>query len=279
VVAPAALRASRPRIGLTAATETARYGAWEQPTALLPQDYVSAVRRAGGRPVLLVPDEDPAAALDDLDALVLTGGADLDPATYGAPRDPATGPAQPERDAFERALTRDAIDRDLPLLAICRGVQIAAVAAGGTLHQHLPDLLAARGDAAPERHRRHAGTLDARNAHPVELVPGSLAARACEGATRTTVRSHHHQAVAEAGDGWTVTGRSPDDGVIEAIERPDRRFCLGVQWHPEGDPATTLFAALVAAARAAPPRRPAGGDRTSSERTDESADPRPSPRP
>jgi len=236
-------------IGVVAPVEPARLGTvWRLDAVAVPAAYVAGVQRAGGRALLLPPDPDAGGALDGLDALLLIGGADVDPAAYGAARDPATGPSQPERDRFERRLVGEALARDLPLLAICRGAQVVNVAAGGTLIQHLPDLLEARGAAEPDRHRRVAGALDERTAHPVALEPGSLAARSC-GGTATVGRSHHHQAIDALGDGWVVSGRDPEDGTVEAIERPDRRFCLGVQWHPEADPATPLFAALAAAAR------------------------------
>lgn len=235
----------RPAIGVTAAHEPIRHGAaWQQPAHFVPSNYVAAIQRAGGRVVLLPVDprdsEDPGPLLDGLDGLVLTGGIDLDPATYDAARDPHSDPGDAERDAFEVALAREAQARDLPLLAICRGMQIVNAADGGTLHQHLPDALGS------DEHRRVPGTLDERNAHPVALAPGSLAARASAAET-VEVRSHHHQALDRVADGWTVTGRA-DDGVVEAIERPARRFCLAVQWHPEGDPASRLFEALVRAA-------------------------------
>ncbi|WP_320669734.1 gamma-glutamyl-gamma-aminobutyrate hydrolase family protein [Patulibacter defluvii] len=245
----------RPVIGVTAAHEPIRHGvAWQQPAHFTPANYVDGLQRAGARVLLLPVDPrdtaDPGPLLDGLDGLVLTGGIDLDPDSYGAERDPRTDPGDRERDAFELALARAAEQRDLPLLAICRGMQIVNAADGGTLIQHLPDVVAS------DEHRRVPGTLDERNAHPVALVPGSLAARA-SGAESVAVRSHHHQALDRVADGWTVTGRAEDD-VIEAIERPGRRFCLAVQWHPEGDPATRLFDALVRAA-AEPGARPAPG--------------------
>lgn len=240
------VRTPRPTIGLACAHETVRHGAWEQPADFVPAAYVAAVHRAGGRAVLLPVDAvavvHPEDALRGLHALVLIGGVDVSPATSGADRHPETAGDSPERDAFEAALARAAQADDLPLLAICRGMQLVAAASGAALRQHLPDEL------GTDEHRRVAGTLDARNAHDVELEPGSLAARAV-GAERATVRSHHHQALEDAPAGWRVTGRSTGDGVVEAIERRDRRFCLGVQWHPEGDPRSAVIGALVAAAR------------------------------
>ncbi|MEV4420853.1 gamma-glutamyl-gamma-aminobutyrate hydrolase family protein [Patulibacter sp. NPDC049589] len=237
----------RPVVGVSCAHETIRHGgAWEQPADFVPASYVAAIQRAGGRAVLLPVDPvdaaNPGDALRGLDGLILTGGVDLSPASYGAEPDPATTGETPDRDAFEIALARAAQDADLPLLAICRGMQIVAAAGGGTLIQHLPDVL------HTDEHRRVAGTLDERNAHGVDLVPGSLAARAV-GADAASVRSHHHQALDRLPADWNVTGRATGDGLTEAIERGDRTFCLGVQWHPEADPRSAVIAALVDAAR------------------------------
>jgi putative glutamine amidotransferase len=236
----------RPVVGLTCGHETIRHGAWEQPADYVPATYVQAVQRAGGRAVLLPVDpvdaEHPEEALRGLDGLVLIGGIDVAPSSYGAERHPATDAGQPERDAFEGALGLAAQEADLPLLGICRGVQVVAAAGGGSLLQHLPETL------GTDEHRRVAATLDERNAHGVELTPGSLAARAA-GAETVSVRSHHHQALDRVPAGWEVTGRATGDALIEAIERPDRRFCLGVQWHPEADGRSGVIAALVAAAR------------------------------
>ena len=237
----------RPVIGVSCAHETIRHGqAWEQPADFVPANYVAAIQRAGGRAVLLPVDpvdaERPDDALRGLDGLLLTGGVDLSPASYGAAPHPATSGETPERDVFEIALARAAQAADLPLLAVCRGMQIVAAAGGGTLLQHLPETL------GTDEHRRIPGTLDERNAHGVTLDPGSLAARAV-GAESAAVRSHHHQALDRLPEGWHVTGRAADDGLTEAIERDDRTFCLGVQWHPEGDPRSAVIAALVDAAR------------------------------
>lgn len=237
----------RPVIGVSCAHETiAHGGAWHQAADFVPAAYVVAVQRAGGRAVLLPVDpvdaDRPEEALRSLDGLVLTGGADVSPDSYGAARHPATTGDTPERDRFEAALALAAQADDLPLLAICRGMQVVAAAGGGTLDQHLPETL------GTDAHRRVPGTLDERNAHDVDLVPGSLAARAA-GTDVATVRSHHHQAVDRLPDGWTVTGRATADGLTEAMERADRAFCLAVQWHPEGDPRSAVIAALVQAAR------------------------------
>lgn len=231
-----------PRIGLPAAVETVRFGPWEEPAAYLPVAYARAVRRGGGLPLMLVPeaadDADADAVLDLVDGLVLAGGADVDPASYGAEPHPETRGTTPDRDAFEIALVRRALDRDVPVLGICRGMQVLNVAVGGTLHQHLPDLL------GTEEHRRVLGRW-AGNAHEVELERGSIAARLA-GETTHRALSHHHQGIDRLGDGVVVTGRSPSDGAIEAIELPGSDLAAGVQWHPEADPGSEVVARFVA---------------------------------
>jgi putative glutamine amidotransferase len=236
----------RPVIGLTTALERASWSVWNIPAHVLSRDYADAVQRAGGIAVLLPPDpaagEDAGPWLDMLDALVLTGGADMDPTFYDADPDPRTVGTVPERDAFEIALARGALERDVPLLGICRGMQVMNVARGGTLIQHLPD------DVGHEDHRRSPGSFDNAD-HDVQLVAGSLAERAAGEAVHAT-KSHHHQGVAAVGDGFEITGRATIDDLPETIEDPTRRFALGVQWHPEADPASQLIEALVDAARA-----------------------------
>jgi putative glutamine amidotransferase len=232
---------SRPNIGVTAATERVSYGVWKEiPAIISPARYLQAVQRAGGRSVLLPPDpedaEDPGEVLDLLDALVVTGGAgDLDPALYGEERHPETGPVQEERDAYELALVRGALEREMPVLGICRGMQILNVAYGGTIEQHLPDVL------GHEEHRHTPGTFAD---HEVHLVPDSLAARAT-GSGRTPAKSHHHQGIKEVGEGLQVTGRAVDDDAVEALEDPSFPFVLGVLWHPEEDENSQLIKALV----------------------------------
>jgi putative glutamine amidotransferase len=235
----------RPRIGICASVEQARYGLWDSEVLLVPQLYVSAVQRAGGLALLLVPDpvtvENPDEVLDSLDGLVLAGGVDMDPSRYGAERHPTVTRTVPERDDFEIALARRALERDLPLLGICRGMQVLNVACGGTLIQHLPD------DVGHEDHRRSPGSFDNAD-HDVRLEGGSVAARAA-GETLHGTKSHHHQGVDRLGSGLKVTGWATLDDLPEAIEAPDRRFALGVQWHPEADPASRVVAALVSEAQ------------------------------
>jgi putative glutamine amidotransferase len=218
----------RPVIGLCAAVERARWSVWDDEAVLLPRSYATAVQRAGGLAVLLPPDEinEPAEFLALIDGLILAGGAD-----YGD---------VPDRDAFEIALAQAALDADMPLLVVCRGMQLMNLARGGTLIEHLPDVLG---------HEDHRATPGAFGDHDVKLADGSLAARAA-GETLHATKSHHHQGVDVIGDGFQVTGWATVDDLPEAIEDPSRAFALGVQWHPEADPLAAEIAALVEAARA-----------------------------
>ena len=190
-------------------------------------DYVRSVERSGALPVVLptLPAEHAAAVLERLDGLVLSGGVDVDPALYGRPRHAKLGRVDRERDEFELALTRHALERDLPLLAICRGQQVLNVAAGGTLIQDIPsELEGAVRHAAPGRRTRRS--------HLVLVTPESKLSEVL-GPGPLSVNSFHHQSIDRLGDGLRVTGRCPEDGVIEAVEIGDRSFVLGVQWHPE----------------------------------------------
>jgi putative glutamine amidotransferase len=232
----------RPAIGICAAVERARWGPWDAEVALMPLTYAAAVQAAGGLALVLPPDpaavEEPAALLARLDALVLAGGADVDPAAYGADTEAETDRPWPERDRFELALTREAIERGIPVLGVCRGMQLLNVALGGTLVQHLPRLT---GD---DRHRHTPGLF---SDHEVRLEPGSLAERAA-GAERLAVKSHHHQAVDRLGEGLVASGWSVPDDVVEAVELAGRPFVLGVLWHPEEDTRSRVVGALVGAA-------------------------------
>jgi putative glutamine amidotransferase len=214
-------------IGLCAAVERARWTVWDDEAVLLPRGYTDAVQRAGGLAVLLAPDrvDDPSEWLSFLDGLILAGGADIG--------------AVPERDAFEIALGRAAMDADVPLLGVCRGMQLMNVARGGTLIEHLPDVV------GHEDHRLVPGAF---GDHDVRLAAGSLAARAAGEETHAT-KSHHHQGVDRIGEGLEVTGWALLDELPEALEDPSRRFALGVQWHPEADASAREIAALVEAAR------------------------------
>jgi putative glutamine amidotransferase len=236
---------SRPAIGICSQIVDASWGVWSQPASLLPQGYIDAIQRAGGLAVVIPPDaeliENPDEMLDRIDALILSGGHDVDPAMYGAEVHPATNSLVPARDRSEIALVRRAVQRDMPVLGICRGMQVLNVAFGGTLRQHLPDEL------GHEEHRRVPGSFDGSD-HDVKLTEGSLAALAA-GEELHGTKSHHHQAVGEIGDGFEVTGFSTLDELPEAIENPSCRFVLGVQWHPEADESSRVIGALVQRAR------------------------------
>jgi putative glutamine amidotransferase len=236
----------RPVIGMCTALERARWSVWDQPAVLLARNYVDAVQRAGGLALLLPPDlqlaQEPAQALELIDGLLLAGGADIDPASYGQPAHAETHDMVPERDAFEIALTRAAIERDLPVLGICRGMQLINVALGGSLTQHLPEHL------GHSEHRRVLGSFDGSD-HDVEIEDGTLAMRVI-GSGRHPTKSHHHQGIERLGDGLRVSATSPFDGLIEAVELPQRAFVLGVQWHPEADAMSPVVGGLVEAASA-----------------------------
>jgi putative glutamine amidotransferase len=231
-------------IGICAAVERVRRDPWDEVVTMVQRTYPAAVQRARALALVLPPDEaavsSPDLLLDRIDGLLLAGGADVAPASYGAAPHPETGPVWPERDRFEIALALRAVDRGIPVLGACRGMQILNVAFGGTLHQHLPDVI------GTDRHRHTPGLF---GDHEVRLEPGSLAAGAV-GTERSIVKSHHHQGIAELGEGLVASGWSPDDELIEAIEVPGERFVLGVLWHPEEDAANRVIATLVEAARA-----------------------------
>ena len=184
------------------------------------QPYEEALRAAGIEPVLISPDS---AVPQGTSGLLLMGGSDVNPALYGEARQAETQESDDTRDDLECALIRDALARDLPLLAICRGVQILNVQHGGTLIQDL---------RTTDRHRRRT-EVRGLPAHPVEIVPGTRLACIAGNARTWDVNSRHHQAIARLGEGLRISARDPEDGIVEAVERPDKRFVVGVQWHPE----------------------------------------------
>jgi putative glutamine amidotransferase len=235
---------ARPIVGITTYVEEASWGHWVAPAALIPFSYVRAVERAGGRALLVPPDGDGVEeTLEALDGLILSGGNDVDPAAYGAEPHAATGGVRPERDRAELALLEAALARDMPVLAVCRGSQLLNVARGGDLVQHLPEVV---GD---EKHRETPGVF---SEHGVRVDPESrLGALVGE---RAPVQSHHHQGFGRVGAGLREAAWA-DDGTLEAVEDPSKRFALGVLWHPEEGEDAALFAALVDEARAYRERR------------------------
>lgn len=237
----------RPAIGICAGLTEASWDVWSQQVVLLPLNYLTAIQRAGGLPLMIPPDpeliEHPDQVLERIDALILAGGVDIDPAVYGAEPHAETELGHSRaRDDTEIALVRQALELDLPVLGICRGMQVINVALGGTLLQHVPD------QVGHSRHRRNPGSF-VDSDHEVRLTSGSLVARTA-GEELHPTKSHHHQAVEEIGEGLEITGWSALDDLPEAIEAPDRRFALGVQWHPEVDETSRLIAVLVDEARA-----------------------------
>ncbi|HUC06154.1 MAG TPA: gamma-glutamyl-gamma-aminobutyrate hydrolase family protein [Acidimicrobiales bacterium] len=234
-----------PLIGITTYVADARWSSWERTSAVLPESYYELTAEAGGRPMLLPPlrgaPEGPATGAAEvvgvLDGLLLTGGGDVDPAAYAEETHPDVAGVNGVRDESERALLAAALAVDLPVLAICRGCQVLNVERGGTLHQHLPDVI------GRDTHRTAPlvfGDVD------MATEPGTRTA-AIFGAAPTALCSHH-QAIERLGTGLVATAHAAD-GVIEAVELAGARFVLGVQWHPEEARDIRPFRALVAAAR------------------------------
>lgn len=228
----------RPIVGITSYAENARWGVWEAPAALIPLSYVRAVEAAGGRALLVPPSTEAVEeTLEVLDALLLSGGADLDPASYGAEAHPETNGVRPDRDRAELALLEGALARDMPVLAVCRGSQVLNVARGGDLVQHLPEVVG---------HEGHKQTPGVFAEHDVDVLPQTKLHDVV--GERAPVKSHHHQGYGQLGEGLREAARA-EDGTVEAIEDPSRRFALGVLWHPEEGEDAALFEALVEEAR------------------------------
>ena len=248
-------------IGVTTYRQATRWGAWDRDAALTPGVYLDMVTAAGGWPILIAPlpissaedtppiggaagDDHLAAVesvvpriLDGLDGLVVIGGGDMGAHRYGQVDDPRNGGRNDRRDDLELALVDGALERDLPLLAICRGHQVLDVALGGSLVQHLPDVVGS------DDHQPGPGRFATVG---VTTEPGTIVHRLL--GDRTEVLCSHHQAIDELGEGLMVTARS-DEGVIEAVEVLGRTFTVGVQWHPEESGDVRLFAGLIDAAR------------------------------
>jgi putative glutamine amidotransferase len=228
----------RPLVGITTYVTPATFEGWEEESALVPMDYVRAVERAGGRPLLVPPsDEGVEEALDAVDGLIFSGGSDLDPATYGQEAHPETRGVVADRDRAELTLLQAALARDMPVLAVCRGSQVLNVALGGDLIQHLPDEVG---------HDNHKHTPGEYSDHDVALEPETRLASLL--GDHAPVKSHHHQGFGRLGSGLREAARA-DDGTLEALEDPSRRFVLGVLWHPEAGEDQRLFAELVEEAR------------------------------
>ncbi|NQT93978.1 MAG: gamma-glutamyl-gamma-aminobutyrate hydrolase family protein [Lentisphaerae bacterium] len=208
----------RPLIGITT------YGRDEEGKFSLPSEYVDAVRRAGGVPLLLPPGEnDAASCLASLHGLILAGGGDIHPKTCGGALHETSYMMDRERDTSEIAMVKDVLATGMPTLAICRGAQIVNAALGGSLYSHIPDVV---GEAVPHRLPPREPT-----AHKVSIVPGSMLAKVIE-TTECSPQSWHHQAVNTPAAGLKVTAHAPD-GIIEAFEKPDHPWLIAVQWHPE----------------------------------------------
>lgn len=232
-------------LGLTTYLQQAQTGVWDVQASFLPAIYLQGVNLAGGTAVLLPPQQPDVAdrVLDGLDGLIITGGRDVDPARYGHQRHTTTDEPAGDRDAWEFALVRRALDRRLPVLGICRGAQVLNVVLGGTLHQHLPDVLG---------HTRHQLGNAVFTTSAVLTVPGTrLAGLVGES---TDAQCYHHQGIDQLGNGLIVSAIDSVDRTVEAVEldpttHPDQ-FAVAVQWHPEERlDDLRLFAAVVDAAR------------------------------
>ena len=238
------LSGSKPLIGVTTYLEQAQSGVWDVQASFLPKPYFEAVYRAGGIPVLLPPQpvdaEIAAAVLDRLDGLIVAGGKDVNPERYGQERLATTDEPRNDRDEWETALLLAAIDRNVPFLGICRGLQVLNVALGGTLHQHIPEVLGTD---------RYTGVDGVFKENDVIVDDGSRIAGVLGGGETLVGKSYHHQAIDSLAPGLAIGARS-DDGTVQAVEVEGVDFGLGVQWHPENTPDDLrLFAGLVDAAR------------------------------
>jgi gamma-glutamyl-gamma-aminobutyrate hydrolase PuuD len=231
-VASSAYRAAR--IGITTYLEPTAWGVWHRDAAALPREYLDAVVAAGGVPLLLPPVGTDPSVLEVLDGLIVAGGCDIDPASYDAPPHPRSVDTRPGRDTHEAVLIEAALARDLPLLAICRGLQMLNVTLGGTLQQHLPDLVG---------HDEHRPAPAVFGSVEVKVEPDTLTSRLL--GDTVSAPCYHHQSLDQVAGRLRVTARA-GDGPVEAAEVDGQTFALGVQWHPEENPSDPrLFQALV----------------------------------
>ena len=230
--------ARRPVIGITTYLTQARFGVWDSEAALIPAVYVQAVEKAGGRALLVPPSLDGIdETLDAVDGLLFSGGSDMDPELYDQDPHPETDDVVTARDRAEIVLLEAALDRDMPVLAVCRGSQVLNVARGGDLVQHLPEIV---GD---DKHKHTPGVFAD---HDVDVLAGTRVQQIL--GDRAPVKSHHHQGFGRLGAGLREAARA-EDGTVEALEDPQKRFAVGVLWHPEEGEDTALFEALVEEAR------------------------------
>jgi putative glutamine amidotransferase len=245
--------AARPLIGVSTSELRSAEGAHfahqsEPPRRMLAlgMAYMEALEAAGAIPVILapLPAREIEPLLDRLDGVCLSGGPDIDPIAYGGSNHPELGPTEREVDEFEIALVRAVQRRGLPLLAICRGLQVLNVARGGTLIQHLPDVV---GPDVEHRQRDSARVVT----HAVDVARHTTLHRLMED-RRPLVNSFHHQAVDRIGQGLRAVAWS-DDQIVEALEAPGGPFTVAVQWHAEclteRAEHAALFSGLVDAAR------------------------------
>jgi putative glutamine amidotransferase len=237
------LNASKPLIGLTTYRQQAQTGVWNVEASFLPAEYFDSVNRAGAIAVLLPPQDLTAEGAREiivgLDGLIVCGGRDVDSALYGKPASEHNDVPDKRRDAFELALYSAAIEADLPFLGICRGQQVLNVHQGGTLIQHLPDVVGST--------KYQLGNAQFTSAE-IQVEAGSLLSRALGGDAKVRGELYHHQAIDQVGEGLKVVAHS-DDNIVEAVELEGHSFGLAVQWHPEHSPEDNrIFEAMVSAA-------------------------------
>ena len=229
----------RPLIGVTCCIRESKFAKWTMDAAILPSTYTSAIERAGGIALLIPPSTFSTSVMDKINGIVIAGGPDINPSEYHEEPYTNTAVYYPEQDASERALIQEALDRNMPMLCVCRGMQLLSVIHGGHLHQHLDDTLDYVGHGSYDGHSSE---------HVVTTNEGSKIYSLM--GPKVTVNSTHHQGVSDAGS-LIVTANAEHDGLIEAVERPDLKFCMGVQWHPEriGKNHDILYSELVKSAR------------------------------